>query len=290
MIDSIQSPYIHTSNRDNFQEMVIENSHRGPILVNFWSKKSGPCLRQYPLLDKLVHDHAGKLLLVNIDTKTEAFIPREYGITSVPTLKLFRFGQVIETAYGYQSETELQVLVSKHVARPSDEVLNKAIEQYSQGLQELAYSMITEAIIEDPENPRLPVAICKLLKHDGRNKDALALIESLPKDIRQYLEIEQLENELSFLAVTDEFDDPDLLIQQHSADPDNMVLLRQLSAHYTLTQEHDKALMLMDKMMDQDPTFEQHFPRKSMLRIFQLLGSEHELSKQYRPSLRKFTH
>ena len=54
MVDSINSPYIHAANADNFQPLVIENSQRGPVLVNFWSKKAGPSLRQYPLLDKLV--------------------------------------------------------------------------------------------------------------------------------------------------------------------------------------------------------------------------------------------
>ena len=69
MVDSIESPYIHAANAENFQPLVIENSKRGPVLVNFWSKKAGPCLRQYPLLDKLVHDYKGRLLLINIDTE-----------------------------------------------------------------------------------------------------------------------------------------------------------------------------------------------------------------------------
>ncbi|MDX2506475.1 MAG: thioredoxin domain-containing protein [Gammaproteobacteria bacterium] len=77
MVDSINSPYIHAANADNFQSLVIENSKRGPVLVNFWSKKAGPCLRQYPLLDKLVHDYKERLLLINIDVDSELKITRE---------------------------------------------------------------------------------------------------------------------------------------------------------------------------------------------------------------------
>lgn len=90
MVDSINSAYIHAANADNFQSLVIENSKRGPVLVNFWSKKAGPCLRQYPLLDKLVHDYKGRLLLINIDVDSELKITREVGITSVPSLKLYQ--------------------------------------------------------------------------------------------------------------------------------------------------------------------------------------------------------
>ena len=104
MIDTVDSPYIHTATSDNFNQVVIENSHKGPVLVNFCSKKAGPCLRQYPILDKIIHKYNGLLLLVNIDTETEISITKDYGIASVPTLKLYRDGEVHETCHGYQSD------------------------------------------------------------------------------------------------------------------------------------------------------------------------------------------
>lgn len=60
------------------------------MLVNFWSRKAGPCLRQYPILDKLIHDYAGRVPLINIDADEEISVAKDYGISSVPTLKLFR--------------------------------------------------------------------------------------------------------------------------------------------------------------------------------------------------------
>ena len=104
MIETIDSPYIHAAVADNFKSLVLDNSNQGPVLVNFWSKKAGPCLRQYPVLDKLIHHYGGRVLLVNIDTEKEIVITKEYGITSVPTWKLFRDGRVVETWHGYQSE------------------------------------------------------------------------------------------------------------------------------------------------------------------------------------------
>ena len=68
MIETIESPYIHEAKSENFKALVLENPNHGPALVNFWSKKAGPCLRQYPILDKLIWDYAGRVLLVNIDT------------------------------------------------------------------------------------------------------------------------------------------------------------------------------------------------------------------------------
>ena len=55
MSDSLESPWILEATADNFAAQVLENSARGPVLVNFWSPSVGPCLRLFPLLDKLEH-------------------------------------------------------------------------------------------------------------------------------------------------------------------------------------------------------------------------------------------
>lgn len=107
MIESIESPFIDAENFENFQSLVIENSNKGPVLVNFWSKKASPCLRQYPILDKLVHKFDGRLLLINVDTESDYKISKQYSIISVPTLKLFRDEKIVETMHGYQPETDL---------------------------------------------------------------------------------------------------------------------------------------------------------------------------------------
>jgi len=122
--------------------------------VLFWlilSKKAGPCLRQYPLLDKLVHDYKGRLLLINIDADSELKITREVGITSVPTLKPYRNSEIVESRHGYQSEQDLVELVDQYIYRDSDKVIALAIEEYGKGNQNKAYDMITQEILQDPD-------------------------------------------------------------------------------------------------------------------------------------------
>ncbi|MDH5572559.1 MAG: thioredoxin domain-containing protein [Gammaproteobacteria bacterium] len=196
MIDTVDSPYIHAATYENFKTLVLDNSNQGPVLVNFWSAKAGPCLRLYPLLDTLIHHYKGRMLLINIDTQTEFKVTREYGITSVPTLKLFRNGEVMETIYGYQSETELKKSFDGYVARDSDQSLTGVIELYSKGETVQAYEKLAEAILDDPLNPRLPLAMCKLLNFEQRYAEAIKLIKSLPDDIRRNYEITKLYKQL----------------------------------------------------------------------------------------------
>jgi len=290
MIESIESQFIYAADNENFKSLALENSIRGPVLVNFWSKKAGPCLRQYPLLDKLVHQYQGRLLLINIDTDSEVRLTKEYSITSVPTLKLFRNGQVVETMHGYQSETDLNRTLNKYIAKDSDQALADAIEQYSQGNHEQAYKMISNAIIDDPENSNLPVAMCKLLKHEQRFSEALKLLASLPDQMQSVAEITALQDELSFMVIANTITDVEALIEKVESKAADLDSIQKLSAFYILNQEYKAALDLLVDMMEIDKAFDDAYPRVTMLKIFNILGQGHELASQYRPSLRCYTH
>lgn len=290
MIETIDSPFIHAAIADNFKSLVLDNSSRGPVLVNFWSRKAGPCLRQYPVLDKLIHHFGGRVLLVNIDTETEIVIPKEYGITSVPTLKLFRDGQVVETWHGYQSEEDLTRVLDRYVARDSDQVLPQAIQLYSEGKQADAYEMIVEAIVNDPHNPRLPLAMCKLLKHEERYQEAVKLIDALPDEIRKNAEIAQLRDLLSFYTEIDPAHDLTVLKSLLEASPQDVAVKQQLIAHYVIQQQYEPALQQLVSIMDTEPGYADNYAQKAMLRIFNLLGSDHPLIAQFRPALRRYSH
>ncbi len=290
MIETIDSPHIHAGSTENFEVLVLKNSNQGPVLVNFWSKKAGPCLRQYPVLDKLVHGYDGRLLLVNVDADVEVKITAEYGIASLPTLKLFRREKVVETLHGYQSEAELINRLNQYVARDSDQLLADAITEYSQGDQQQAYASLSDAIIKDPANPRLPVALCKLLKHERRYSDALTFLASLPQDIGAMSEVDALRDELGFMLIADKISDVEALIERVEVEPGDLHARVELSAFYILNGEFESALQLLVEIMEIEQGHDDNYAQKSMLKIFNTLGGDHELVKQFRPNLRRYTH
>ncbi len=290
MIDSIDSPYIIEATSNNFKPLVLENSNQGPVLVNFWSRQAGPSLRQYPVLDAIVHHYDGRLLLINVDTDKETDITREYGITSVPTLKLFRNKQIVASMHGYQSEEQLLKVLEQYVARDSDLILAGAIRLYTEGRKTDAYETIAGAIVDDPVNPRLPLTFCKLLKHEGRYKEALALIDALPPDIRNHMEVDQLHDLLTFHAEMDTSRNIDGLVTQVELAPNDLEAQQQLTAQYVVKQEHEKALQQLANMMAIDPGYKNNYPRSAMLKVFNILGSEHALVREFRSNLKRYTH
>lgn len=290
MIDSIDSPYIIEATSNNFKPLVIENSKQGPVLVNFWSKNAGPSMRQYPILDQIVHHYDGRLLLINVDADTEVAVTKEYGITSVPTLKLFRNQQIVDTMHGYQSEQDLLKVLEQYVARESDLTLADAIRLYTEGKKTEAYETIAKAIVDDPVNPRLPLTFCKLLKHEARYIEALALIDALPPDIRNHTEVAQLHDLLTFHMELDTSRNIDGLVTQIELAPDDLDAKQQLTAQYVIQQQHEKALQQLANMMEINPGYKDNYARSAMLKVFNILGSEHALVREFRPNLKRYAH
>lgn len=98
-------------NEQDFQQQVIEANT--PVLVDFWAEWCGPCLSIAPALEDLAEQHRGVAIRkVNVDKNPQ--LTAEQGIRSIPTLKLFKNGEVVETLVGSQSRRKLEELILKH--------------------------------------------------------------------------------------------------------------------------------------------------------------------------------
>ena len=90
------SPYVFEVTQADYQQAVIENSRNVPVLVDFWADWCGPCKMQLPVLLKLAEEYQGKFLLAKIDTDAQRGLATLHNIRSIPTMKLFSNGEVVE--------------------------------------------------------------------------------------------------------------------------------------------------------------------------------------------------
>jgi putative thioredoxin len=186
------SPYIHNVTLDTFQSQVIEASHTVPVLVDFWADWCGPCHMQVPVLAKLVGEYAGKFLLAKVNTDTERHLAQEHGIRSLPTMRLYRNGEVVEEILGAQTESTLRALLDPYIERDSDKLRLAALEAHRQGRTEEAISMLRKAQEADPENSRVQFALVGLYLDAGRLAEAESLLEALPWAVREETEARKL--------------------------------------------------------------------------------------------------
>jgi thioredoxin 1 len=100
------APNIVTLTKANFASEVLQSPN--PILVDFWAEWCGPCKMLSPILDELAQEYDGRVRIgkVNIDEFQE--LAAQYGIRSIPTLLLFKQGQVAEQLVGLRSKRDLK--------------------------------------------------------------------------------------------------------------------------------------------------------------------------------------
>ena len=96
---------------DNFQSEVVESGE--PVLVDFWAPWCGPCRQIAPLVEELAGTYTGSVKFgkVNIDENPGA--ARKYGILTIPSLLLFKGGEVVDTLVGLQSKDRLTQAIEK---------------------------------------------------------------------------------------------------------------------------------------------------------------------------------
>ena len=108
MSDSV----LHVSDSE-FNETVIKAN--GPVLVDYWAEWCGPCKMIAPVLDAIAEEYAGKLTVVKINIDENPQTPQHYGVRGIPTLMLFKDGEVEATTVGALTKSELAKFIDSNI-------------------------------------------------------------------------------------------------------------------------------------------------------------------------------
>ena len=102
----------HTSDA-SFDSDVLKAST--PVLVDYWAEWCGPCKMIAPILDDVSKDYIGKLRIAKMNVDENRDIPAKYGIRGIPTLMLFKDGQLAATKVGALSKAQLTAFIDSHL-------------------------------------------------------------------------------------------------------------------------------------------------------------------------------
>jgi thioredoxin len=112
--DSMANQNVQTFTDGNFDDTVVKSG--GPVLVDFWAEWCGPCKRIAPTIDALATEYAGKVTIGKMDIDSNPKVPERYQVRSIPTLLVFKSGQVVEALIGAQySKDDLKKVIDKHI-------------------------------------------------------------------------------------------------------------------------------------------------------------------------------
>ena len=95
----------------NFESEVLQSNE--PVLVDFWAPWCGPCRMVAPVVEELAQENSGKLKVAKIDIDNSPNTAAAFGISSIPTLMIFKGGEVMERFVGVQPKKRLQEAVDR---------------------------------------------------------------------------------------------------------------------------------------------------------------------------------
>ncbi|NOR69924.1 MAG: thioredoxin TrxA [Methylomarinum sp.] len=108
MSDSV----LHVTDAD-FNETVIKSG--SPVLVDYWAEWCGPCKMIAPVLDEIATEYAGKLTVVKLNIDDNPATPQHYGVRGIPTLMIFKDGDVEATKVGALSKSQLADFIDSNI-------------------------------------------------------------------------------------------------------------------------------------------------------------------------------
>ena len=282
--------HVFDGTQNNFRQLVLENSQKGAVLVNYWAPNAGPCFKLWQVLERLSEEYQGRFLLVNVNTETQTPLVRENGITSVPTLKIYHQGKIVESIYGAQSESALRGVIDKHVQPAADTTMARAIRMYQSGQVDDALQLLVQATTREPDNTQLHATALKLLLREKRYADIASYVAVLPDGVKAQPDIGTIQVHAKMLHLAQRAPAAAHLDNRLKSTPGDLDAALSRAAVAMVQDDYEAALTHLLHVFRKDRHYDDELPRKAMLVIFALLGEKHELTRTFQTSMREVLH
>jgi len=284
------SSYIFEADSSNFQQIVLEHSQQVPVLVDFWADWCQPCQMLMPILSKLAEEMQGAFILVKVNSDANQELAMQFGVRSLPTVKVFKNGEIVDEFMGVQPEPVIRELINKHRTRASEGLRQQAFHLYQTGEIADAADLMQQVVEAEPDYYDAVLDLVEMRLAQGQTENLEFTLQTLPADQVDQARLQALSHQLKMIAMKSQAGDLDSLKAQLAEQPDNLQLMLDVAKASVAYGEIENGLALYFKIMQKDRQFEDDAGRKGLLATFEILDKVDPLIKQYRNKMFSLLH
>jgi putative thioredoxin len=281
------TPYVFEVSGDSFNNLVLLNSYKLPVVVEFMSVSLQPCIVMENALTDLAREFAGRFVFAKVDVYEQPELKDQYAIENLPTLKVFKNGEVVHTEVGMMSSEELaDMLKGFGIYRESDALRQQAREHHVQGETAQAIALLTQAIQSDPGNTRVAMDMVQVMLDIGELEKAKSLFNRLPDRDKESDVGRALIGQLTFKDLAAKTEGRQALLARLDRDPLDFDAYFDLAVCLVAEHDYQGALESLFAIFEQEPDYKQGAAREMIATIINMLSqTETELAKRYRQRL-----
>ena len=288
-----KNPVIIEVITENFMTDVIEQSKETPVIVDFWAPWCEPCKQLTPIIEKIIKEKDGKVILAKMNIDESPEVAQQLKIQSIPAVMAFNDGQPIDGFIGVQSEKSIIEFVNKISSLKNSSTIDENIlagkKYMDENDIETAALVFSEILKIEPDNISAKSLLARCLIKSDQLDDAEKIIDSLPVDAENNQDYISARSELEIFKnaknnpISDKEEEE--LRNNIYKEPENYQLKLDLSKILIAKGENEEAINQLLEIIEVNPKWNDGEARKQLIEIFNILGNENILVTEGRKKL-----
>jgi putative thioredoxin len=285
------NPEDHSLNKDsviieviteNFMSDVIERSKETPVIVDFWAPWCEPCKQLTPVIEKIVKEKNGNVILAKMNIDESPEVAQQLKIQSIPAVMAFNDGQPVDGFIGVQPEKNITEFINKISSLKNSSSIEENIiagkKYIDDGDIETAALVFSEILKIEPENISAKSMLARCLLRSDQIDEAEDIINNLPANSENNQDFVSVRSEVEVFKnaknnpISNEQEDE--LRRNIDKNPKNHEMRLDLAKLLLAKGENENAINELLKIIEFDPKWNDGEARKQLIEIFNILGNE----------------